>query len=70
MTISLDSLRLGARGSEVRFWIHTSILEEMNAHLCRPITMLEIKEAVFQMGGLKAPVGFRGFSTYPFGILS
>lgn len=35
--------------------------DEDNASLCRPITDLEVKDAVFQLGGMKAP-GPDGFS--------
>lgn len=40
---------------QVLYCIHLSISKKMNSHLTRPITIHEIKEAAFQMEGLKAP---------------
>lgn len=54
--------------SQVLDCIHPSVLEEMNEILCESFTLTEIKEAVFQIGGFKAPgpYGFQGvfFQTF------
>lgn len=59
-----DLLTSGGRKEwgQVLDCIHPSISEETNSYPSRPITIQEIMEAAFQIGGLKAPGpdGFQG----------
>ncbi|KAM0996626.1 hypothetical protein PS2_006511 [Malus domestica] len=50
--------------------VHPTVSDEMNSHLTRLVTLEEIKEVVFQMGGMKAlgRMVSRGFSTIHIGI--